>query len=223
MVDRKHLIELIPWYLNGTLKGKELEDVVDFILNDPEGRAALAEWRQVQHVIHTEERRAPPTRVEVRIFDRIRSQSFTQLGIFHPYAIGLSLVVLALLWAIFRPGVILQWRILDDQITSFRIYRSEADGSKYQLLDEIPVNSPAPCCSYIDLFIWPLKEYIYYVEGVKVVESTGIGQIITNSALIALPGQIALISASFIVGYGIVLLIRYRQLLLIGKIRPAAI
>jgi hypothetical protein len=223
MVDRKQLIELIPWYLNGTLNRREYEEVEDFVNNDPEGRSALEDWRRVRLLIHVEERKTPPAGIEVRIFDRIRSQSLEQLGIFHPYALGLSLVILVLLWAILRPGVILQWRMSDDQVTSFRIYRSEVDGSNYQLLDELPVNASGSDCSYVDLFIWPLKEYIYYVEGINAIGGSGISQVISSPALIALPGQLALICASFFIGYGVVLLIHYRQLLLIGNIRMSAV
>lgn len=219
MVDRKHLIDLIPWYLNGTLEGKELEDVDDFVHNDPEGQAALDEWKQVHRLIHTEAQKNPPAGIEEQIFDRIRSQSFAQLGIFHPYALSLSFVILALFWAIFRPGVILQWSISDNQITSFRIYRSEVDGSNYRLLDEIPANAADPICSYVDLFILPMKEYVYYVEGVNLRGTSGISQVISSPALVALPGQLSLLFASFFIGYGVVLLIRYRQILLIGNNR----
>jgi len=223
MIDRKHLIELIPWYLNGTLKGKEYEDVFDFVSNDPEGIAALEEWKKLHHLIYTEEHKIPPPGIEGQILERIRSQSLTQLSIFHPYAIGLSLVIMALLWAIFRPGMILNWRLSDNQVTSFRIYRSEVDGSKYRLLDEIPANATIPMFTYVDLFFWPFKEYVYYIEGVNVTGSTGISNVIASPALITLPGQAALIFASFFIGYGIMLLIRYRRLLLIGDIRLSTI
>jgi hypothetical protein len=223
MIDRKKLIELIPWYLNGTLTGTELEEVDDFVTHDPEGRAALAEWKSLHFIIHVEEGKLPPAEIETRLFDRIRSQSIEQLGIFHPYALGLSLVIMVLLWAIIRPGVNLQWNITGSQVTSFRIYRSEADGNQYQLLDEFPADFSRTAYAYVDLFAWPFTEYIYYVEGMNQAISLGTSQVAASPALIALPGQVALICASFISGYGVILLIRYRKLLLIGNIRFAAV
>jgi len=223
MVDRKHLIELIPWYLNGTLSEKELDEVDDFVTNDPEGKFALDEWMRIRLLVHSEERKLPPEGIEVRIFDRIRSQSAEQLGLFHPYALGLSLVILVLLWAIIRPGVILRWKVADDEIISFRIFRSEQSGNNYRFLDELPVGDSGTVYSYVDLFIWPLNDYIYYVEGINATGSSSISQVISSPALIALPGQLALICASFFIGYGIVLLIRYRQILLIGNTRLTAV
>jgi hypothetical protein len=78
MIDRKQLIELIPWYLNGTLTGVELQEVELFIKNDPEGLAALEEWRRVQILMHVDVETKPPVEVEIRLFDRIRSQSYEQ-------------------------------------------------------------------------------------------------------------------------------------------------
>jgi hypothetical protein len=223
MVDRKKLIELIPWYLNGTLTGTELEEVDDFVTHDPEGRAALADWKRVHFIMHVDEVRLPPAEFETRLIDRIRSYSIEQLGIFHPYALGLSLVILVLLWAIIRPGVNLQWNISGSQVTSFRIYRSEADGKKYQLLDEFPADSSRTGYTYVDLFAWPFIDYIYYVEGMNQAISLGTSQVAASPALIALPGQVALICASIFSGYGVILLIRYRKLLLIGNISLAAV
>lgn len=223
MVDRKKLIELIPWYLNGTLKATEQKELEKFVHNDPVGRAALAEWQRVQLLMQQDAVKLPPEGIEARLIDRIRSRSSEQLGILHPYALGLSFVILALLWAIIRPGVILNWRVTGSEVTSFRIFRSEADGSKYQMLDEVPVDAVKIGYTYVDLFAWPFSEYVYYVEGVNHSVSLGTSQITTDPVLIALPGQVALICASFICGYGVILLIRYRKLLLIGNIHPAAI
>ena len=223
MIDRKKLIELIPWYLNGTLTGDELEEVEYFIKNDSEGRAALNEWRRVQYWMKRNAEKKPPVEAEIRLFDRIRSQSFEQLGIFHPYALGLSMVILVLLWTIIRPGITLHWSTLGYQVTTFRIYRSEIHIKEYQLIDELPVDSATSEYAYVDLFIWPFEDYIYYVEGMDKTGSMGSSQVIISSALVALPGQLALICGSFISGYGIILLIRYRKLLLIGNLRIIAV
>ena len=77
--------------------------------------------------------------------------------------------------------------------------------------------------TYVDLFAWPFGEYVYYVEGMNQSVSLGTSKITTNPALIALPGQVALVCASLISGYGIILLIRYRKLLLIGNMRLSAV
>ena len=223
MVDRKRLMELIPWYLNGTLTGAELEDVEDYVLHDPQGKAALADWQRVRLLIKPEDFKLPPDGVQTRLFDRIRAQSSEQLGILHPYALGLSLVILVLLWVIIRPGVILNWRVAGNEVTSFKIYRSEAEGNKLQMLDEVPAEEAMTQYSYVDLFAWPFKEYVYSVEGMNQSTSLGTSVVTTSPAMIALPGQVALICASFISGYGLILLIRYRKLLLIGNLRLTAI
>ncbi len=223
MIERKKLIELIPWYLNGTLTGAELEAVEYFINNDPEGRAALDEWRRVQYWMKRDADKKPPVDAEIRLFDRIRSQSFEQLGIFHPYALGLSMVILVLLWTIIRPGITLHWSTLGYHVTTFRIYRSEINSIEYQLIDELPVDSATSEYSYVDLIIWPFEDYIYYVEGMDQAGSVGSSQIVASSALVALPGQLALICGSFFSGYGIILMIRYRKLLLIGNVRNIAV
>ena len=223
MVERKRLIELIPWYLNGTLTGAELEAIENFVRNDPEGKAALAEGLRVQQLIKPKGLILPPEEIETRLFERIRSHSSEQLGILHPYALGLSLVILVFLWTIIRPGVILNWRVAGSEVTSFRIYRSEANGTNYQMLDEVPVEVMRTGYTYVDLFAWPLKEYVYYIEGMDQSNSLGTSQVTTSPAFIALPGQLALILASFISGYGLILLIRYRKLLLIGNIRLSAV
>ena len=223
MVDRKRLMELIPWYLNGTLTGAELEAVENFVLHDPQGKAALAKYQRLRLLFRPEDLKHPPDGVEERLFDRIRSQSSEQLGILHPYALGLSMVILVLLWVIIRPGVILNWRVAGGEVTSFKVYRANADGSKLLMLDEVPAEEVMTQYSYVDLFAWPFKAYVYSVEGMNRSTSLGTSIVTTSPAMIALPGQVALICASFISGYGLILLIRYRKLLLIGNMRLSAV
>ena len=165
----------------------------------------------------------PPEEVEARLLDRIRSQSSEQLGILHPYALGLSLVILVLLWAIVRPGVFLSWHVAGGEVTSFRIYRSEANGRNYQMLDEVPAEVATTGYTYVDLFAWPFREYVYYVEGMNQSVSLGTSKVTTSPALIALPGQVALVFASFISGYGLIIVDPLRKLLLIGNTQLSAV
>jgi hypothetical protein len=223
MIDRNKLQDLIPWYLNGTLTGAELQQVEDYCTNDPEGRIALEKWMQVKNFIQRRDEKLPSARIEVQLFDRIRTKSLEQIAIFHPYALGLSIVILVLLWVIIRPGVVLQWRGDVIEATTFRVYRSEVGSDKYHLLDELPVNTTQSSYTYIDLFIWPFKNYIYYVEGINQAGSMGTSQVVASHTIQALPGQISLISASFLMGYGILFVIRYRKVLLIGYIRNMTI
>ena len=211
MTDKKRLISLIPFYLNGTLRGSELLEVEYFVNNDPEGKLALEEWHKVSTLVREQEDHCPPRDAESKLFSRIRSQSMEQLEIFHPYALVLSMVMLVLLWLTIRPGVELNWTIHNSNVTSFKVYRSSVEGSNYRLLDEIPVEKSDGDYSYIDIFYWPFEQYIYYIEGMRSQDSLGVSQVVADNSWLALPGQLVIICASLTIGYGVIMLIRNRK------------
>jgi hypothetical protein len=215
MAAKKGLRELLPWYLNGTLSEAERLAVEEYIHNDPDGQLALEEWSQVRNFVQDQVIDNPPENLDEIIISRISKQSDEQLKLLHPYAIGLAFVILILLWMILRPGVVLRWSITGENVSSFRVFRSELGSGHYQLLDEVPALPSNSKYAYVDIFILPFKDYQYYVEGVNQNESLGISQAVTGYAKAALPGQIALVCASFIIGYGIIFLIRNSRILLL--------
>jgi hypothetical protein len=211
MASKKNIRELIPWYLNGTLNGDERKAVENYIHTDPRGKQLFEEWTRVRDYMIDQGMLSTSLILESELVSKIKRQGATQISMVHPYALGLALAILIILWTILRPGVVLNWKVSGGEVTSFRIYRSIEGSNEFRLLDDIPVHNGEANFRYVDIVSLPFIDYTYYIEGFFQATSVGISQVVTGNPVVALPGQLALVCASLFMGYGIVILIRNQK------------
>jgi hypothetical protein len=113
----------------------------------------------------------------------------------------LSLVVLVLLWAVVRPGIVLQWEVNTGPVTTFRIYRAPVGSADFELVREVAAAPGERVYTYVDPRALPGRTYVYQVEGVGAAGLVRSGAV-TISGLEALPGQVAVILIGLTVGCG---------------------
>jgi hypothetical protein len=210
--------KLLPWYVNRSLSALECEAVEAGISRDDRARAEVDAWKQIQTAVTSQPQRMPSSQVRQRLMAIIRepTASFTRVtrpswSLFAGALLTLS--VLILLWLAVRPGVVLQWSLERDRMTSYRIYRASHGSSQFELVTEIPAQANRLRYSFVDALLMPGRNYIYRVEGIHADGVSTFSQIVNSHSQDVLPGQLALILTSVIIGYGIVIVMRQWTLL----------
>jgi hypothetical protein len=120
---------------------------------------------------------------------------------------ALTVATLALLWLAVRPGVALRWTVTGETPTAFRIYRAEAGSSNYYWIDEVQADPFRREFVYSDTFLFPGKAYSYKIEAVGRGGVIAVSRSVAASPLSALPGQLAVLLTSLLVGNALALLL----------------
>ncbi len=206
--------ELLPWYVTGKLSAVEKAQVDLWLEQTPHARAELAEWKALRDHIVGQKLFSPSKLVFSRIIARIHSQPKARLLNITPWlswslGAALTLLVLVILWISIRPGVALEWAVNNNSLASFRIYRSALGSDSFKLITQVPAQSDTLKYSYIDTHLIPGRSYVYRVEGMEGDDFIAVSQAITSSPLAALPGQLAILFTSLIIGYCGITLYQY--------------
>jgi len=117
---------------------------------------------------------------------------------------GAALLVFVLLWALVRPGVVLGWTASGELPAAYRVYRSPLSGEMQALVGELAAAPTEDSYRYVDPFVLPLARYTYRVEAVAADGRSLARQALVVDAAAALPGQLAVLLASLLVGWGAV-------------------
>jgi hypothetical protein len=209
--------ELLPWYTNGTLTAAEREAVERWLRQSPEAPAKLAGWQRLRTAVTSQAQQTPSPSVWQQVMARVQARRATgqqtRVSLRPAWAWGAALAaaVLILLWSTIQPGIVLQWSVSDGPLTAFRVYRAPLGSASFDLLHEVPAHPDVQRYTYVDAQLWPAQTYVYRVEGVRQGGQPALSQTITASALDALPGQLAILFTSLIVGYGAVILVQRWQ------------
>lgn len=199
---------LLPWYLNGTLSAAEQRAVSTWLHEEVEAQAELAAWQRVQAAVGQQPVQPPSSQVRQRLMAEIRTLQGTKRPAFTwpqlAWGTALALAVLMLLWITVQPGIVLQWSVADGGPAAFRVYRAPVGSADFGLVGELPAGADAQAYSYVDTRLLPGQQYVYRVEAVGQGGQVAASQAITASALEALPGQLAILLTSLLVGYGAV-------------------
>jgi len=208
--------ELLPWHANDTLTAFERIVVERWLRRSSEARARLAGWRRLRQAVADQELRTPSPSTWRRVMTRVREpdaarlQRRMPLGLTWAWGTVLTLAVLIMLWVVIQPGIVLQWSVSDGPPVAFRVYRAPVGSADFSLLHEEPARPDVQRYTYVDARPWPVRTYVYRVEGVRRSgQSSALSPAVTASALDALPGQLALLCTSLIVGYGAVILAQW--------------
>jgi hypothetical protein len=163
----------------------------------------------------------PPARLQSAILDRVRAsqpQKRPALAASFASVLLITLAFAIIFWRAFQPGVVLEWSVTGASPDSFRVYRTPASSSDWQLLSEVPA-AAASQYRYVDACLLPWQAYTYTVEGVSVGGATVSSQFVQAQAIQALPGQAALIFLSFAIASALFVLIQRLPALRVGKRR----
>lgn len=208
---------LLPWYLNETLSAAERRAMSRWLgqsPGDPGGmpvpaRDELTALRQVQRAVGSQPKQIPSPAVWRRVLTKVGSEPPPQtapVGARLILGTCIVLLCLTLLWTILQPGVLLEWSASGGPLTAFRIYRAPLGSDDYSLVGEIAANPERNRYQYLDARLWPGQVFIYRIDAVGAGGQPAARQALPGSALVALPGQMALLTISLIVGYGVVAL-----------------
>lgn len=208
---RSRINELLPWYVNGTLPESERLAVERHLQRNPEAVAQVETYRRLRQAIG---QMMTTVSTSEKIYQKILQSSQLQRTVekhhLHPYALGLALVILTLLWAVIRPGVMLQWSPAQGKMSEFHVYRAAQGQDHFDLLEVVPAREGAQRYTYVDVFLLPWQSYSYRVEGVNASGVQAISTLVTHQAIEILPGQLALLITSLTLGYSLALALQPR-------------
>jgi hypothetical protein len=205
--------KLIPWYINGSLSPDEAEEVAYVIKQDDRARIEYEAWKHIHAAVASQEQRVPSAVDRQQIMSSLHQPNLYK-GILGQSSRNLlagallTLSILILLWLVVRPGVVLQWSIEKDGMTSYRIYRASQGSSQYEMLKEIPTQANQWRYNFVDTLLVPGRNYIYRVEGIGADGVSAHSRTVNGRSLDILPSLLVLILASMIVGYGIVIVVQ---------------
>jgi hypothetical protein len=213
-ISAREARELLPWYVTGKLSTGEKTQVELWLEQAPDARVELAEWKALRDEVLGQKSASPSKVVFSRITTRIHSQPKVRPLNITPWmswslGAALTLLVMVILWISVRPGVALEWAVNENSLANFRIYRSELGRENYRLIAQVPAQSGALEYSFVDTLLIPGRSYIYRVEGMEGEGFIAVSQAIASSPLAALPGQLAILFTSLVMGYCGITLLQY--------------
>jgi hypothetical protein len=197
--------KLIPWYINDSLSPSEQGVVKSGISGDDGARTDFEAWKQIHLAVISQDQQVPSVLVHQRIMANLHESplargKYTWSGWNLLAGTLLTLSVLILLWLAVQPGVVLQWSLNGDGVTSYRIYRAMQGSSQYEMLKEIPARVNQWEYDFVDTLLVPGKNYKYRVEGIGADGASAYSRSVDGRYLDILPGQLALILARRVVG-----------------------
>jgi anti-sigma factor RsiW len=210
---------LLPWYLNGTLSADERQAVEDWLLNDPQAQTQLDAWQQLRLTVEAQPQQAPSPVVKQRLLARVRAASrarrcVSRRRLAWAWGAAMALSVLVLLVVTIQPGIGLQWSLVteDAAVVTFRVYRAPAGAqlgkADFGLLVEVPAQAGASSYTYVDTHLVPGQSYVYRVEGVGLEGQPTLSQLRPVNATSVLPLYLAILLASGLAGYGMMLVVQ---------------
>ena len=208
----KKLEALLPWYLNRTLTAPEHQKVTQGLQESPELVHSLQEWNTVQTLVKKQPLHQPSAAVQERLMARVRACNLPQqttipLWFTRAWCMTLAITTLLFLWVTLQPGIRLQWSINQAQIAAFNIYRAPAGSADFALLYASTNPPQAREYRFVDTALWSGRAHSYRIVALGAEGQRLFSNEVIAGAHTALPGQLAVILTSIIVGYSAVMLI----------------
>jgi len=168
-----------------------------------EHRIQSDELAHLRYAVKSQPLLMPPEALRKRLMAAVGPQRRPALA---RWGLGFGMAVLAfvLLWAVVKPGVVLGWTVNGNPPAAYRIYRSPTSGDGRVLVRELEASPVENSYQYVDLFILPAAHYTYAIEGVAPDGRTVARQAVAVDSSTVLPGQLAILVASLLVGWGAV-------------------
>ncbi|MDX9955555.1 MAG: hypothetical protein RBT75_15755 [Anaerolineae bacterium] len=208
----KKLESYLPWYVNRTLTAAANQKVTQGLQENPELGHSLQEWETVQSLVKKQPLQQPSPAVQERLMARVRACNLPQRNIIplwfsRAWGITLAITALLFLWVMLQPGVQLQWSVNQAQIAAFNIYRAPAGSVDFALLYAATDPPRAREYRFVDTALWNGRAHSYRIVALGAEGQALFSNEVMTGAHTALPGQLAVILTSIIIGYGAVMLI----------------
>ena len=178
---------LLPWYVNGTLPGRQRAAVEKHLAGCAPCRQALAEWRLVSDGVAMQPAPAIPAGTLAALLNRLESTS----GRARPsgqtawqVAVGFVALALMLLVVLLMPSAQLQLEWMasgSEPVESFTIYRSETAARPQETLLTAPAEELVRNGGYVytDPSVRPNRSYYYWLEAQGATGTTALAGPIT--------------------------------------------
>ncbi len=204
------LKDLLAEYVNGRLAPDKRRQVDAWLETSPQAREELQSWQRIYSAmqdrpLHTPSRAVWLT-IERQVMQPEKSTQRGTAGLLEGFV--LAAITLLLLWWALRPGVLLEWTVSGDSLAAYRIYRSPGDGHEFVLLGEVAGKPGEVQYRFLDALFLPGQQYIYQVEGVTSTGVSIVSQRVASQPMAALPGQLAILISSLVLGVLAAVLVR---------------
>lgn len=201
---------LLPGYINGQLPPEQRQQVDAWLDSSPQAGEQLRSWQQIHTALQGRPVRTPPSGIwlalERRVFHNDVRRGSSAASLLAGFA--LAAITLVLLWLTIRPGVLLEWTVSGDSLAAYRVYRAQADSQEFILLGEIDSQPGESRYTYLDVLSLPGQRYVYQVEGVTASGVSIVSQRVASQPLTALPGQLAILISSLVLGILAAIMVR---------------
>jgi hypothetical protein len=206
--------QLLPWHSNHTLGEKESRQVQEWINSSDD---AQREW-EITNRLAVLVKQQPVGGPHPGILQALQlkvsrqqpaRQSWLSGSQFWAAGMGLTLIVLTILWAAVQPGIALRWTVSGDLPDTFRIYRARVGSSSYELIREIGSRPDVAEYQFVDSRLIPTYGYIYRVEGVGQSGRIALSQSVVAPPMAALLEQVAVLLASLVVSFTLLSIIEF--------------
>lgn len=204
----KHSIrKLLPFYLNGTLSKKEKGRVEKAMDKDAYARGDLSTWTSIKSSVIEQPRYNPSPLVWDKLLTAVqmsREKKLPLLPLWRSFLVGtiMAIFMMAALWFVIRPGVMLDWSVQHEGMVGYKLYRADLGSTQFKLIKVVTARIGQQRYSYTDILLLPGKDYVYRVEAIPATGNPVYSQEVSGKYLEILPGQAALLITSIIFGYG---------------------
>lgn len=194
---------LLAQVASNSLPPEERQRVEAWLLEHPQQQAQVEFWGQLRVSLQSRPQLTPGQNVWQGLHQQVALHQRQGKRSLISAAAGLALATLSLvlLWLTIRPGVMLYWSVSGGDNLTYQVYRAPTGSQEFILLGEVPGSPGVNQYSYLDALFLPGRSYIYRVEGVSPSGTPVVSQRVVSQSTAALPGQMAILLASLLVGY----------------------
>lgn len=205
----KKLETLLPGYLDRSLSAAEHQAVEQGLQESPSLSQSLRKWQEVQVLIKGQALHQPSPAAQERLMARVRAcnlpqRNATPVWFTRAWGAALAVTTLLLLWAVLQPGIQLQWSVNQGHAAAFHIYRAPAGSADFALLYKSTNLPAAREYRFVDTALWRGQAYAYRIVALGPEEQRLFSNEVITDVYTALPGQLAVILTSIIIGYSAV-------------------
>jgi hypothetical protein len=210
--------ELLPWYVAKRLSPVESTLVERWLDETPQAGVELNHWKILRDEVAGQKPLSPSPELLPKILTLIHRQAEVKPLVLAPWLswtleAALTLLVLLVLWISVRPGLALEWVVTDNSLANFRVYRAPLGSDSFALIAQVSAQSGTLTYRFVDAMLTPGRSYVYRVEGVGSDEVIAVSQSVVSHPLAALPGLLAILFISLILGYCGMTLLHYWPLI----------
>jgi hypothetical protein len=194
---------LLAQYASDSLLPVDRRRVESWLEDNPQLQAQVEFWEQLRAGLHSQPQLAPGPNVwrdlhqQVTLRQRLNKRNPVSALV----GVALATVCLLLLWFTIRPGVMLRWTVSGGDVLTYQVYRAPSGSQDFILLGEVPASPAVSQYRYLDALFIPGQSYVYRVEAISQFGSPIVSQRVVSQPAGALPGQLAILLASLLMGF----------------------